>query len=402
MIPVSKTYIAPDLNLDVDSLGDANGYFTNGQRVAQLEQAAAQHLGVDPGCVAATSSWTTGAQILIEAMLGTASTKVKVFINSFTFAVTALPFLWQPNRKIIPVDCQPLEGGNATGQMSRGDLDLKLRRFVQEGDRVVIVTTDIFGAQDDDDLLEYLQLADQLAKRHTDHKAFHFVDAAPSFGAKIHASSGARINPLVPRVFSLAPTKPITALEGGLVVATKDVIRKVKDLRNYGLDPAGRPKSVLALKGTNARMTEVNAMVGLHNLQHVHEIIAYRFHLASIYTSALNNGFDPRDVTISYYPSDNTNYCYFGIYVDITKYCRDKLHKKLHAKGIGTRPYYSPGLHEHPAVKPALYRGFQDRDVPNTNQLCEGILCLPLHNHMDGGDVQFIINALKEVLPTCC
>jgi dTDP-4-amino-4,6-dideoxygalactose transaminase len=91
------------------------------------------------------------------------------------------------------------------------------------------------------------------------------IDAAAAYGSQwLHGAQGTL-------VFSLHTTKSLPAVEGGVVVSTRPgLVGKVRQLSNFGINldlAAGLPVGALAGTGTNAKMSEYHAAVGLASLQ---------------------------------------------------------------------------------------------------------------------------------------
>ncbi len=112
------------------------------------------------------------------------------------------------------------------------------------------------------------------------------VDAAGAFGSQwLHGSPGTL-------VFSLHATKSLPAGEGGLVVSTNAaLVAKVRQMSNFGINlhPGARvPPGVLASMGTNAKMSEYHAAVGLASLARWDACAQQRRALYSSLRSALN------------------------------------------------------------------------------------------------------------------
>jgi dTDP-4-amino-4,6-dideoxygalactose transaminase len=221
------------------------------------------------------------------------------------------------------------------------------------------------------------------------HKLRLVFDAAHAFGSLYQGK------PVGPQgdaqVFSLSPTKLLVAGEGG-IVATNDgyIADRVRVGREFG--NCGDYDSAFA--GLNARLAEINALLGQHSLRGLESSAQRRNHLAALYRERLGNlpgiGFQQVD------HGNRCSYKDFSITIDPTAFglTRDELSVALEGENIETRKYYDPPVHRQTA-----YRSFTSpaSTLRNTELLSSTILNLPIWSHMEYEVVRGVCLAIERV-----
>lgn len=193
-------------------------------------------------------------------------------------------------------------------------------------------------------------------------------------------------------VFSFHATKFFNTFEGGAVVTNDDELaEKMRLMRNFGF--SGFDKVIYP--GTNGKLTEIAAAMGLTNLEEVEQFVAinrrnyhlYRHELAGL----------PNVTLLAYDESERNNYQY--IVLDIAPECpisRDRIVEVLHAENVLARRYFWPGCHN---MEP--YRSFYPHAglvLPNTNRVSAGVVVLPTGSAIDVDDVRAISSVVRTLL----
>ena len=329
---------------------------TNGPRVARLEQEAARFLGV-PECVA-VSSCTSGL-MLAERCLGM---RGGVIIPSFTFFAGAHTLLWN-NLEPVLADCEPwtfnLDPEKIEGLMHPGIGG--------------ILGVHIFGCPAQVEALE------RIARRHRVPLIF---DGAHAFGARVAGRGVAEWGDVT--VFSLSPTKPLTAGEGGIIaVHDPDLAARLRQARNYGKG-AGYDCEVL---GLNARMTEFQAVPARAGLRRVQAALAKRRALAAVYNRYFRAvpGLRTQLIPAAY----QSTYKDFAVLIDAGRFGRDRreVEALLAADNIETRRYFDPPLHRQ---KLYLQWAPPANRLRTTDEVSSQVLCLPLHGRLSEETVRRI------------
>ena len=173
-------------------------------------------------------------------------------------------------------------------------------------------------------------------------------------------------------VFSFHATKFFNTLEGGAVATNNDELAtKIRLMKNFGF--AGLDNVVYI--GTNGKMNEVSAAMGLTGLESLDEFIALNFRNYQLYKQELSGLAGVR--MISYDESEKCNYQYIVLEIDeaITAISRDQLLKVLQAENVVARRYFYPGCHR---MEP--YRSYFPHAsllLPETERLVKRVLLLP-------------------------
>jgi dTDP-4-amino-4,6-dideoxygalactose transaminase len=340
-----------------------SGSLTNGELVLELEHRAAGYLGV-ARCVA-VSSCTAGLMLLLRA----AELTGDVILPSFTFAATAHAVAWNgltPHFADIDpgtLTLSPESVGRAVGVRTSA-----------------VLATHIYGTPCD---IEGLTAA---ARR--DGVRLYF-DAAHAFGS-LHR--GANVGTFGDaEVFSLSPTKPLVAAEGGIIATNDDVLA---ERCRIGRDYANPGDYDCRFVGLNARMSELHAAVALASFQDLEERIEIRNDLAARYRHALSS---TTGIAFPRVPAtDRSTFKDLTILVHEDRFGMDadSLQAALAAEGIDTRRYYSPPVHAMRAYRSvALGNG----SLHETDMASREALSLPLWVGLHDDDIERVAFAIERI-----
>jgi dTDP-4-amino-4,6-dideoxygalactose transaminase len=184
--------------------------------------------------------------------------------------------------------------------------------------------------------------------------------------------------------FSFYPTKGLGGLGDGGAVVTGDaaVAARLRRLRNYGFDEAGRSVG----EGTNSRLDELQAAVLRVLLGDLDAQNAQRRALARDYRTALAGaaaGLPPAD--------EGAVYHQYAVTVD----ARDAVRQRLLCRhGIDTGIHYPLAVHQHP-------RFARPVSLPVTERLAREFLSLPIQPEVATGQTARIADALRESIDAC-
>jgi dTDP-4-amino-4,6-dideoxygalactose transaminase len=188
-------------------------------------------------------------------------------------------------------------------------------------------------------------------------------------------------------VFSLHATKAFAVGEGGFVASCDaNLIGRVRALSNFGFDDSG----VITRVGTNAKMSEYHAAIGLAALKQWSRAARRRRFMAAQYIRFLRR-LAPRVLV----PRGGREWIRPVFVVRLAE-CAD-LHcvvRKLAAQKIETRRWFFPPLHEHPAFARCARAG----DLPVTRRLSAELLGLPFHPGLRAASMQRVCRALDQAL----
>jgi dTDP-4-amino-4,6-dideoxygalactose transaminase len=341
----------------------SSGVLTDGPYVRRLEERAARYLGVRQ-CVA-VSSCTAGLMLLLRAT----DLSGDVVVPAFTFAATAHALAWNNLRPTFcdvdpaTLTADPRAVVGAIGARSSA-----------------ILATHTYGTPCDVEGLT--DVAARAGVR-------LYFDAAHAFGSRHGGRAVGGFGDA--EVFSLSPTKPLIAGEGGIIATDDDVLaERCRIGRNYG-----NPGDYDCLfVGLNARMSEFHAAVALASLEDIEDRIQRRIALAAAYRDALA---DVEGITFPRVPvGDRSTFKDLTILVEEETFGLDAAHlgRALAAEGIETRRYYSPPLHRMRAY--SAHPGAA-RELPVTDHAAARVVTLPLWCDMTRHHIDGVADAMRNI-----
>jgi dTDP-4-amino-4,6-dideoxygalactose transaminase len=315
----------------------------NGPLVQELEKRIADYLGVKH-CVAMCNG-TIALEIAIRALKMTG----EVILPSYTFIATAHALHWQG---ITPVfaDIDP----------TTHNLDpAAVRRMITPR------TTGIIGVH----VWGRAAPVEELKAIADEHNLQLMLDAAHAFGCSRNGRMLGNFGRA--EVLSFHATKFYNTFEGGAVVTNEDELaEEIRLMRNFGFQGFDN----VIHPGTNGKMTEICAAMGLVNLDYIDEVIAANRRNYEAYRTVLAGL--PGLTLMPYDEAERNNYQYVVVEVGVdSPVSRDELVEALHKEKVIARKYFWPGCHN---MKP--YRDlFPDagRSLPNTTLVADRVLLLP-------------------------
>ena len=363
-VHIVKPFLPPyhELSEEVQEIF-SSGMVTKGRHLRAFEEAVAEHLGVRHAV--ATSSCTTGLMLTYKGLGLTGD----VVVPSFTFMATVSSMVWAGLRPVFA----DVDAGTT-------NLDPAAAEAAITPETSAIVAVHNFGNPADIDALQ------DVASRHGLKLIF---DAAHGFGALYQGVPVGRQGDA--NVYSLSPTKLLTAGEGGIVATNDDELAdKIRIGREYGND--GNYDSLFA--GINARMPELSALMGLHSLKMLEDAARHRNKVVALFKENLGRlpGISFQEVR----PGNRNSYREFSIMVAPDEFglTRDNLAAALAAENVDTRKYYDPPVHRQTAYR--QYAPGQGA-LPNTVMLASRSLALPLWSHLDAETASGICHAVQRI-----
>ncbi len=225
-----------------------------------------------------------------------------------------------------------------------------------------------------------------IAKR---HNLFVVEDTAEAFGARYRGTPLGTLGDA--GAFSFFGNKMITTGEGGMVVfKTSAHVERARMLRDHGMQKDRRYWH--AEVGYNYRMTNLQAAIGVAQLEQFDQILQHKLDLAAAYIERLSNlkGIELPPSS----PDDLNVYWLFTILIDERQFgSRDRLIGRLISKGIETRPMFYP-MSAMPLYQ--RYRG--GRDFAVAHELSSRGLSLPSAASLSAKEVERVAASLAEEL----
>lgn len=212
------------------------------------------------------------------------------------------------------------------------------------------------------------------------------VDAAAALGGQLDDSRPAGIQGSA-EVFSLHATKVFAIGEGGLVVTTPDLARRIRQVVNFGMRDG-----TVDSAGINGKLSELGAAVGLAMLERLDGHVRHRQALAQRYADALSR--EPR-VSLAMSPG-RTPWQTFPVRVlgaEPDRTVRAIVEGCL-ARGVELRRYYFPALHATPYFSPLV-----DAQPGISAGLSDAMICLPIYSDMSDNEQDEVLAAFRQSLP---
>jgi len=331
-------------------------WFTNdGPLVKEFEQRICDRLGV-AHCVAMCNG-TVALEIAIRA----AGLRGEVIVPSYTFVATAHALQWQ---EITPVFCD----------IAPGTYNLDPARIEQH---ITPRTTGIIGVH----VWGKPCAIDELVAVAERRELTLMFDAAHAFGCAYRGRSIGSFG--AAEVFSFHATKFVGAFEGGAVVTNDQALAdKMRYMRNFGFAGYDRVDYV----GTNGKLNEISAAMGLTSLEAMDQFIAVNRAHHERYARLVARA---AGLTLCKYdPAERPNYQYVVVDVDAATLglTRDQLVKLLWAENVLARRYFAPGCHR---MEPyASYQPHAGLLLPETERAAERAMLLPTGTGISADEVE--------------
>ncbi|MGH9872774.1 MAG: aminotransferase class I/II-fold pyridoxal phosphate-dependent enzyme, partial [Pyrinomonadaceae bacterium] len=330
----------------------------------EFEQRLAAMLGVKH-CIAMCNA-TVALEIAIRALGMTG----EVIVPSFTFIATAHALQWQ---QIAPVFC---------------DVDPATHNIDPRRVEALITprTTGIMGVHLWGRGCDIHALSD-IAARHNLKLLF---DAAHALGCSYDGQMIGRFGDA--EVFSFHATKFFNTFEGGAVTTNNDQLAgKIRLMKNFGF--AGYDQVIYL--GTNGKMSEISAVMGLTSLESVDEFIQTNRQNYEEYCKGLLGV--PGVRLLGFDDHEKYNYQYIVCETDEQAGLRrDELVQVLHAENVIARRYFYPGCHRMEPYQ-TLYPN-AGLMLPQTEQLAERVMTLPTGTAVGPVEISKICEIIRRVV----
>jgi dTDP-4-amino-4,6-dideoxygalactose transaminase len=349
----------------INDLLDRKWLTNDGIYVREFEKRIAEFIGVKH-CIAMCNG-TVALEIAIRAI----GLKGEVIVPSFTFIATAHALQWQ---EITPVFC---------------DVDPRTHQLDPYCVEAMITprTTGIIGVHLWGQACDVDALID-IAEGHNLNLMF---DAAHAFGCSYKGHMIGSFGRA--EVFSFHATKFFNTFEGGAVVTSDDdLAAKMRLMKNFGF--AGYDNVIYL--GTNGKMNEVAAAMGLTSFESIEEFIALNKRNYDQYQEELAD--IPGLLLLNLDRVEKSNYQYIIVEVDerITQINRDQLVDILWAENVLARRYFYPGCHR---MEP--YRSYFPHAgllLPETERLVKRVISLPTGSAVGADGIREICQIIRFVV----
>lgn len=346
---------------------DTGWISSEGPFVKTLEEQFAQKMGREYGI--AVCNGTVALELALKAIGIEAGDEI--IMPTFTIISCALAAI-RLGAKPVLVDSDPI-----TWNMDINQIEAKITSHTKA---IMVVHT--YGLPVDMNPL----LA--LAKK---HQLMIVEDAAEMHGQTYYGKPCGSFGEI--STFSFYPNKLVTTGEGGMVVTNDPAIRdKCQLLRNLAFEP--KQRYLHEELGWNFRMSNLQAAVGVAQLERLEEFIERKWAMGQRYDELLG------DISEIQLPLAKTAYArniywVYGIVLDDDLMTGKELMQQLHEQGIGTRAFFYP-MHQQPAL---LRMGlFQGESYPVAERLAKQGIYIPSGLALNQEEMIRVGTTLKKVL----
>lgn len=338
-----------------------NQLTNNGPLVQKLESDVASYLGVDH-CVAVANG-----TVALEMTLKALELDGEVIVPAYTFIASAHAIAWSGLTPVF-VDIDP----------DTHLIDADAVRRVITPRTSAILAVHLWGRSADSTALT--ELAEEFGLRLV-------FDAAHAFGS---TNNGVRIGGAGnAEIFSFHATKFFNTFEGGAITTNDDALaQRLRLTRNFGFDGFDSVSSL----GTNAKMHEISAAMGLANLQHLEEIMRINSRNRACYIQGLSGVPGVRVLPYDDAETNNNQYVVLEV-LENSGRSRDDLVHALHAENVMARKYFWPACH-----RMAPYRDQPPSDgwsLPATEAVADRVIVLPTGMGVSVRDVAAICAIIR-------
>ena len=364
-IYVTKPFLPPleEFCQGLEEIWENRWLTNNGPILQHFTQQLCNFFATDNVCL--FNNGTLALQIALQGM----EIAGEVITTPFTFVATTHALFWNKIRPVF-VDIEP----------DYYTLDPEKVEAAITPWTTAILAVHVYGHP-----CKLDALAD-IARRHNLRLIY---DAAHAFGIKIGNKPIAHFGDI--SMFSFHATKLFHSLEGGMLIFREAGLKGLFDyLKNFGF----KNEVEVVMPGTNAKMNEMQALMGMQVLKYLEEIIQKRSRITAVYRNNLKEVPGIRLVpTLS--PDIQYNYAYMPIEVDEQEFgmSRDALYEKLKEWNVYTRRYFYPLICDYSCYRDISVNG----SLPVARRVADRILTLPIYESLEISDVETICEIIMSL-----
>jgi perosamine synthetase len=368
MIPVNTPLLGSKEKEYLNQCIETGWISSEGPFVKLFERQMADRVGRKHGI--AVCNGTAALDIAVKA-LGIDQDN-EVIMPSFTIISCASSII-RSNAMPVLVDSEP-----DTWNMNIQQIEKKISPKTK-----AIMVVHIYGLPVD--MNPVLELAEK-------YNLFIIEDAAEMHGQAYHGKDCGSFGDI--STFSFYSNKNITTGEGGMVLTDNDELaEKCKQLRNLCFQPSKR--FVHEELGWNYRITNLQAAVGIAQLEKLNDIVEIKRRIGKKYTELLD------DIDVFQLPVAKTSYAeniywvYGIVLTDDFPFEAQSIMNRLAEKEIGSRPFFWP-MHEQPVFIKQGY--FQNESYPVAEKIARRGFYIPCGTGITDNEMETVANALHEIV----
>jgi len=360
----------------VDTL--KSGWITTGPKTKLFEKKFQEYIGCKHAI--AVSSCTAGLHLaLVAAGIGQGD---EVITTPYTFATTGEVII-QIGAKPVFVDIEE-DGFN---------IDVtKIPEAITPETKAIIP---VHFAGEPCDMDEIMKIAQE-------NNLFVIEDAAHAVGAEYKGKKIGNIGDVT--VFSFYATKNLTTGEGGMVTTNNDELaEKIRLLSLHGISKDAWKRYTaegswyyeILYAGYKYNMTDIQASLGIHQLNKLEKFLSIRQKYAQRYSSAFADISEIKIPPVNHHVRHAWHLYVIRLNSASLSIDRKQFIEALKAENIGSSVHFIP-LHLHPYYKKKY--GYKQGDYPNSEQVYSRVISLPLFPKMADADLEDVIKAVKKVV----
>jgi len=356
-IPIAKPNFGKEEETAVKEVLES-GILASGPKTKQFEKEFAEYIGVKHAVIS--------LDVALKALkLGPGD---EVITSAFSFVSSGNCILFQGAKPVF-ADIDP-----RTFNIDAADVAEKITAKTK-----ALIPVHMFGQPANMDALKEI----------AEDKGIAVVeDAAQAHGAEYKGQKAGSIGNM--GCFSFYATKNMTAGEGGMITTDDaELAEKARLLINHGQNQKYHHDTL----GYNYRITELCAAIGSIQLKKLDEFNTKRRENAQLLTQGIRRF---TGLTVPYVDKDVKPVFHQYVVRVEENYPRDRdeLADSLTEKGVGVAVHYPIPIYRQPLY---LKLGYEDTKCPNTEEACRRVLSLPVHPLVDRKDIEYILDALKDI-----
>lgn len=372
MIPVNEPILNGNEKKYLMECIDTGWISSEGPFVKQFEEQLAMRIGRKYGIAVANGSVALDAAV-VALGIGPGD---EVIMPTFTIISCAAAVV-RAGAKPVLVDSDPV-----TWNVDVEKLKIKIEKKKNKNLKAIMVVH-IYGMPVDMDPV--IEIADKYGLKIIE-------DAAEMHGQTYKGRPCGSFGDI--STFSFYPNKHITTGEGGMIM-TDDVelAERCRSLRNLCFQP--KKRFVHEELGWNFRMTNLQAALGVAQLERLNEFVSRKRRMGKRYTELLSNveGLQLMPEKTEY--ADNIYWVYGLVLKDNVLFDAEEAMRRLAQLGIGTRPFFWP-MHEQPVFhKMGLYKG---ETYPVAELIARRGFYIPSGMALTEAQMEEVAEAVKKLL----
>jgi len=340
---------------EIKEIWESRWLTNNGVKHRQLESSLCDYLKVDN-----TTLFVNG-HLALELAIAAMGLTGEVITTPFTFASTTHAIV---RNGLTPVFCD-INYEDYTIDVT------KIESLITDKTSAII-PVHVYG-----NICDYKEI-DRIAKKHNLKVIY---DAAHAFSVEVDGKGVGSLGDA--SMFSFHATKVFNTIEGGALCYSNSGLKSTLDsYKNFGL----KDKEKATVAGSNAKMNEFAAAMGICNLRHIEEEIAKRKVAYDRYVERLSgiSGIKINKTQENVKP----NYAYFPVVFDRYKYTRDEVDSRLRENDIIARKYFYPITNSFDCYD------YDANETPVALDVSKKVLTLPMYAGLSADDVDKICDVI--------